>query len=536
MPKQIIFSDEAREYFRKGVDIMADAVKVTLGPKGRNVVLQRHFGSPLSTHDGVTVAKEIELPEPFTDMGVKIIREAAKKTSDDVGDGTTTATVLAQAMLREGFKNIAAGANPLALKRGVEKAVENVIAELKKSAKQVTTKDQMVQIASITAHDAEMGEIVGEMLDKVGKEGVVTIEEGKGIKFETEFVEGMEFDRGYISPHFVTSVERMEAVIEDPYILITDKKLSAVSDILPFLEKVAQVSKNLVIIAEDVEKDALALLVVNKLKGILNCLAVKAPGFGDRRTAMLEDIAILTGGTVITEAQGRRLDRVTIEDLGRARRIVSDKENTTIVEGKGDPDKLQARVRQIKAQIAETTSDYDREKLQERLAKVSGGVGVIKVGAPTEIELKDKKRRMEGSLAATRAAAEEGVLPGGGVALVRATMKLDELNLEGDEATGATIVRRAAEEPLRQLAANADQEGSVILEQVKKSKPGIGFDVVSGEFVDMEKQGILDPLKVTRIALQNAASVVTLALITEALVTDIPEKEQPPMSPPSGMG
>ena len=531
MPKQIIFDQEAREYFKRGADTLASAVKVTLGPRGRNVVLDKKFGPPTSTHDGVTVAKEIEVEDPFANMGVSLIKEAAKKTSDDVGDGTTTATVLAQAIIREGFKNLAAGADAMALKHGIEKASNAVVEELKTMAKPVSTKEQMTKIATITAHDAEIGEIIGEVMDRVGKDGVVTVEESKGIKFETEYVEGMKFDRGYISPYFVTDAEKMEAVVEDPYILITDKKLSAVSDLLPALEKVSATSKNVVIIAEDIEKEALATLVVNKLKGTLNCLTVKAPGFGDRRKEMLEDMAILTGGTVITEEKGRKLDSVNIDDLGRARRVVADKDNTTIVEGKGSQELITARVKQIKAQIEETKSDYDKEKLQERLAKLAGGVGVIKVGAPTEVELKEKKRRVEGALSATRAAAEEGTLPGGGVAFIKATRALDKLGLEGDELTGVNIIKRALEEPLRQLAANAGQDGSVVLEKVKNSKPGVGYDVVREEYGDMEEKGIIDPLKVTRTALQNAASTAVMALITEALVTDIPEKEKAPMPP-----
>jgi len=481
MPKQLIFDQEAREYFKRGADTLASAVKVTLGPRGRNVVLDKKFGPPTSTHDGVTVAKEIEIEDPFANMGVSLIKEAAKKTGDDVGDGTTTATVLAQAIIREGFKNIAAGADAMALKHGIEKATAAVIEELRTRAKPVNTKEQMTEIATITAHDAEIGEIIGEVMDRVGKDGVVTVEEGKGIRFETEYVEGMKFDRGYISPYFVTDVEKMESVIEDPHILLTDKKVSAVSDLLPCLEKVSATSKNIVIIGEDIEKEALATLVVNKLKGTLNCLAVKAPGFGDRRKEILEDMAILTGGTVITEEKGRKLDSVNLEDLGRARRVVADKDNTTIVEGKGLQELIAARVKQIKAQIEETKSDYDKEKLQERLAKLAGGVlaklaggvGVVKVGAPTEVELKEKKRRVEGSLSATRAAAEEGTLPGGGVAFIKAMRSLDKLSLTGDELTGANIIRRALEEPLRQLAANAGQDGSVVLEKVKNSKPGM---------------------------------------------------------------
>jgi len=532
MAKQLIFNEEAREYFKKGVATLADVVKVTLGPKGRNVVLQRSFMTPQSTHDGVTVARDIEVEDPFANIGVKLIREVAKKTSDDVGDGTTTATILAQAMIQEGFKNIAAGADAMSLKRGIEQATDCIVDELKRVAKQVTTKEQMTQIASVSAHDPEIGQIIGEVLDKVGKDGVVTVEEGKGIRFEREYVEGMKFDRGYISPYLVTDVEKMEASIEDAYILITDKKLSAVSDLLPSLEKVSAISKNIVIIGEDIEKEALATLVVNKLKGNLNCLVVKAPGFGDQRKAMLEDIAILTDGQVITEEKGRKLDSVTVDDLGQARRVVADKDNTTIVEGKGSQELIQARIKQIKTQIEETTSDYDREKLQERLAKLAGGVGVIKMGAPTEVELKDRKRRTEGALSATRAAAEEGILPGGGVALLNALPALDKLSLEGDEVTGANIVKRALEEPLRQLAINAGQEGSIVADKVKNSEASVGFDVVRGEYGNMEERGIIDPLKVTRCALQNASSIATIALIIESLVTEIPEKEKALPMPP----
>jgi len=531
MAKQLIFNEEAREYFKRGADTLANVVKVTLGPRGHNVILDKKWGPPNSTHDGVSVAKEIEIEDPFANMGVSLVKEAAKKTSDDVGDGTTTATVLTQIMIREGFKNIAAGADALALKHGMEKATACIIDELKRMAKPVTTKEQITKIASITAHDAEIGEIIGEVMDKVGKDGVITVEEGKGIRFETEYVEGMKFDRGYISPYFISDTEKMEASIDDPYILITDKKVSAISDLLPALEKISATSKNIVIIGEDIEKEALATLVVNKLKGTLNCLAVKAPGFGERRKTMLEDIAILTGGQVISEEKGRKLDSVVVEDLGRARRVLSNKDNTTIIEGKGSQDLITARIKQIKAQIEETTSDYDREKLQERLARLAGGVGVIKVGAPTEIELKEKKRRVEGALAATKAATEEGTLPGGGIALINALPAIDKLSLSGDEATGAKIIKRSLEEPLRQLAINAGYEGSVILEKVKNSEPGFGFDVVREEYGNMEDRGIIDPLKVTRSALQNASSTATMALITESLITDIPEKEKLPPPP-----
>ncbi len=527
--KQIIFDQEAREYFKKGADTLANTVKVTLGPRGRNVVLDKKYGPPSSTHDGVTVAKEIDVEDPFANMGASLIKEAAKKTSDDVGDGTTTATVLTQAMIREGFKNIAAGADALALKHGMEKATAAIIEELKKMSKPVSTKEQMTKIATITAHDTEIGEIIGEVMDRVGKDGVVTVEEGKGLKFETEYVEGMKFDRGYISPYFITDSGKMESIIEDPYILLTDKKFSAVSDLLPALEKISAISKNIIIIGEDIEKEALATLVVNKLKGTLNCLAVKAPGFGDRRKEMLEDMSILTGGIVITEEKGRKLDSVNVEDFGRARRVVADKDNTTIVEGMGSQESIKARVKQIRAQIEETKSDYDREKLQERLAKLAGGVGVVKVGAPTEVELKEKKRRVEGALAATKAASEEGTLPGGGVAFINALPALDKLSLMDAELTGANIIQRALEEPLQQLAVNAGYNGAVVLEKVMNSKPGFGFDVIQEEYGNMEEKGIIDPLKVTRTALQNAASTAIMALITQALVTDIPEKEKTAM-------
>ncbi len=533
MAKQLIFDEEAREYFKRGVDQLANAVKVTLGPRGRNVVLDKKFGPPTSTHDGVSVAKEIAVEEPFSNMGAALIKEAAKKTGDDVGDGTTTATVLAQAMIREGFKNIAAGADALALRRGIEKATACVIDELKSKAKAVTTREQMAQIASITAADNEIGEIIGEVMERVSKDGVVSIEEGKGIGFETEYVEGMKFDRGYISPYFITDADKMEAAVDDPYILITDKKFSSVSDLLPVLEKMIAVSKNIVIVCDDVEKEALALMVVNKLKGNLNCLAVKTPGYGERRKAMLDDIAILTGGQVIAQEKGMKLESVKVEELGRARRVVADKDNTIIVEGKGSKEIIKGRARQIRAQIQESKSDYEREKLEERLAKLAGGVGVIKVGAPTEVELKEKKRRVEGAVSATKAAAEEGIVPGGGVAFINAIPALDKLKLEGDEATGAAIVRRALEEPLRMLAANAGKEGSVIVDRVRKSRAGIGFDVIREQFVNMEKKGIMDPLKVTRTALQNASSIANMAMVTETMITDIPEKDKmPPMPPP----
>ena len=537
MAKQIIFGEDARRSLRKGVDALAQAVKITLGPKGRNVVLDKKWGPPNVCSDGVTIAKEIELQDPFENIGAQLIKEAATKTNDIAGDGTTTAVVLAQAMLHEGMKNVAAGANPMALKRGIEKAVAALVAELKKLATPIKGKEQIAQVAALSAHDNEIGQLIADVMEKVGKDGVITVEESKGIKFETEFVEGMQFDRGYISPYFITNAERMETVLEDPYVLITDKKISAISDLLPLLEKLLQVSKNLVVIAEDVEGEALATLVVNKLRGTLNCLAVKAPGFGDRRKAMLEDIAILTGGNMISEEIGRKLDSATIADMGRARKVVSNKDDTTIVEGKGSDEDIKARIKQIKAQIDETTSDFDREKLQERLARMAGGVAVIKVGAATEVELKEKKHRVEDALSATRAAVEEGIVPGGGVALINAIPILDKMKLEGDEATGVAIVKRALEEPLRQIAINAGMEGSVAVDFVKKAKKGIGYDAEKDEYGNMVERGIIDPAKVTRAGLENAASIAAMVLTTETLVTDIPEKEKmPPMPPGGGMG
>ncbi len=534
MAKQILYGEDARRALKKGVDALAEAVKVTLGPRGRPVALDKKFGPPSVLNDGVSVAKDIELPDPFENMGAQLVKEAATKTNDKCGDGTTTATVLAQSIITEGFKNIAAGANPMALKHGVENGVTAIVEELKRNATPVTTKEQVAQVATISAADPEIGNLIAEVMEKVGKDGVITVEESKGLKYETEYVEGMQFDRGYISPYFITNPERMIAEIEDPYILITDKKVSAISDLLPALEKILQVSKNLVVIAEDVEGEALATLVVNKLRGTLNCLSIKAPGFGDRRKAMLEDIAILTGGKVISEEVGRKLDSVTVADLGRARKVVADKDETTIVEGKGSEEAIQGRIKQIKAQVEETTSDYDKEKLQERLAKLAGGVAVIKVGAATETELKEKKHRVEDALSATRAAVEEGILPGGGVALLNALPALDKLSVEGDEATGVVILKKALEEPLRWIAINAGQEGSVIVDTVKKSPPGVGYDAEKGDFANMVERGIIDPLKVTRTGLENAASIANMILTTESLVTDIPEKEKamPPPMPP----
>ncbi len=536
--KQLIYSEEARRSLKKGMDALADAVKVTLGPRGRNVVLDKKFGPPTITNDGVTIAKEIELEDPFENMGAQLLKEAATKTNDIAGDGTTTATVLAQAIVNEGFRNVAAGANPLQLKRGIERGVEAVVSELKAMSQPVQGRTEIAQVAAISANDQEVGNLIAEVMEKVGKDGVITVEESKTLRFETEYVEGMQFDRGYISPYFITNPERMEAVLEDAYILITDKKISAIADILPVLERVLQVSKNLLIIAEDVDGEALATLVVNKLRGTLNVLAVKAPGFGDRRKAMLEDIAILTGGQVITEEAGRKLDSAQVTDLGRARRVVANKDETTIVEGHGDDARIKARIQQIRTQIEDTTSDFDREKLQERLAKLAGGVAVIKVGAATEVELKEKKHRVEDALSATRAAVEEGIVPGGGVAFLKALKVLDTTAANvakenTDQATGVQILRRALEEPMRRIAVNAGLEGSVVVEEVKRrADKNEGYDAARGEYCNMIERGIIDPLKVTRSALENAASAATMILTTETLVTEIPEKEKAPAAPP----
>ncbi len=536
MAKQIIFDEELRHAIKKGIDILVDAVKVTLGPKGHCVALDKKWGGPTVIDDGVTIAKDIELPDPFENMGVQLVKEAATKTNDACGDGTTTSTILAHAIITEGFKNIAAGAEPMTLKKGIEKATEAVIDELKRVSTEVKGNlEQIAQIGTITAVDKEVGDLIAEVMQKIGRDGVITVEESRGIKYETEYVEGMQFDRGYISPYFVTNAEKMESVIEDPYILIYDKKISAVSDILPALEKILQMSKNLVIIAEDVDGEALATLVVNKLRGTLNVLAVKAPGFGDRRKAMLEDMALLTGGKVISDEIGRKLDSITAEDLGRARRITSDKDNTTVVEGKGSEEAITARIKQLKAQIEESTSDYDQENLQKRQAKLAGGVAVIKVGAATETELKERKHRVEDALAATRAAVEEGILPGGGITLLRAVSVLDKLKVSGDEATGVNIIKKAVEEPIRWIATNAGKDGSVIIDAVKKSPPGVGYDAATGEFVDMVKKGIIDPTKVVRSALENAASIGAMVLITESLISDIPEETKMPAMPPGGM-
>ncbi|ANB59683.1 chaperonin GroEL [Anoxybacteroides amylolyticum] len=526
MAKEIKFSEEARRAMLRGVDKLADAVKVTLGPKGRNVVLEKKFGSPLITNDGVTIAKEIELEDPFENMGAKLVAEVASKTNDVAGDGTTTATVLAQAMIREGLKNVTAGANPMGIRKGIEKAVAVAVEELKAISKPIQGNESIAQVAAISAADEEVGKLIAEAMERVGNDGVITLEESKGFTTELDVVEGMQFDRGYVSAYMVTDTEKMEAVLENPYILITDKKISSIQDILPVLEQVVQHGKPLLIIAEDIEGEALATLVVNKLRGTFTAVAVKAPGFGDRRKAMLEDIAILTGGEVITEELGRDLKSATIASLGRASKVIVTKEHTTIVEGAGDSDRIKARVNQIRVQLEETTSEFDREKLQERLAKLAGGVAVIKVGAATETELKERKLRIEDALNSTRAAVEEGIVAGGGTALMNVYSKVAAIEAEGDEATGVKIVLRAIEEPVRQIAQNAGLEGSVIVERLKNEKPGIGFNAATGEWVDMIEAGIVDPTKVTRSALQNAASVAAMFLTTEAVVADKPEENK----------
>jgi chaperonin GroEL len=534
MAKQIVFDEDARRSLKKGIDIISEAVKSTLGPKGRNVALDKKFGAPTVTHDGVTVAKEISLENPFENMGAQLLKEAATRTNDVAGDGTTTATVLAQAIVTEGLKNLAAGANPMQLKQGIDKGTEAVVEYIRSKAIPVEEKKEIAQIAAISAADDTIGQLIAEVMDRVGKDGVITVEESRGTTFETEYVEGMQIDKGYISAYFVTNTEKMEASIDDPYILITDKKISAVQDILPVLEKMTQQGKrDIVIIAEDVDGEALATLVVNKLRGILNVLSVKAPGFGDRRKEMLRDIAVLTGGQVISEEMGRRLDSAVIEDLGKARRVVAHKDDMTIVEGRGETAEIQARIRQIKAQIDETTSDYDREKLQERLAKLSGGVALIKVGAGSEVELKYRKTRVEDAVSATRAGVEEGMVPGGGVALLNAVEALDSLHLKGDAATGVTILRRALEEPLRQLVINGGKDGSVVVEGVRRAQKQhksdkYGYNVLTDNYEDMVESGIIDPAKVTRSALQNATSIAAMILTTEALITDLPEKERAP--------
>ncbi len=537
MAKQVLFGEEARKKLKTGIDTLADTIRVTLGPRGRPVAIDKKFGAPNVINDGVAIAKEIELPDPFENMGAQLVKEASTKTNDQCGDGTSTSVILAQAIVREGFKNIAAGADSQSLKRGIEKAVAVMVDELKSMSIPVKGKEQVAQVASLSAVDKEIGALISDVMEKVGKDGVITVEEGKGLQFETEFVEGMKFDRGYVSAYFINNPETMRVELDDPYILITDKKISALNDILPALEKMVQTSKNIVLIAEDVEGEPLATLVVNKLRGTLSPLAVKAPGFGDRRKAMLQDIAVLTGGTVISEEVGRKLDSVTVDDLGRARRVVADKDNTTIVEGKGQPAAIESRIKQIRSEIESSTSDYDKEKLQERLAKLAGGVAVIKVGAGTEVELKEKKHRVEDALSATRAAVEEGILPGGGVSLLTAAKALDKLKLSGDEATGVLILKRAVEEPLRCIATNSGREASVVVNRVKESKKGIGYDAMNDELdVNMIERGIVDPLKVTRSALQNAASIANMILTTESLITDIPEKEKPMAMPPGGGG
>ncbi|MDN4594515.1 chaperonin GroEL [Polycladomyces subterraneus] len=526
MAKEIKFSEDARRAMLRGVDALANAVKVTLGPKGRNVVLEKKFGSPLITNDGVTIAKEIELEDPFENMGAQLVKEVATKTNDVAGDGTTTATVLAQAIIREGLKNVAAGANPMILRKGIEKAVAAAVEEIKKIAKPIEGRDSIAQVAAISANDEEVGQLIAEAMEKVGKDGVITVEESKGFTTELEVVEGMQFDRGYISPYMITDTDKMEAVLEEPYILITDKKISNIQDILPLLEKVVQQGKQLLIIAEDVEGEALATLVVNKLRGTFTAVAVKAPGFGDRRKAMLGDIATLTGGQVITEELGLDLKTANISYLGRARQVRVSKEETIIVDGYGDKAEIESRIKQIRQQIEETTSEFDKEKLQERLAKLAGGVAVIKVGAATETEMKEKKLRIEDALNATRAAVEEGIVAGGGTALVNAIRAVEAVEASGDEKTGVNIIKRALEEPVRQIAFNAGLEGSIIVERLKKEDVGIGFNALTGEWVDMIKAGVVDPAKVTRSALQNAASVAMMVLTTEAVVADKPEEEK----------
>lgn len=538
MAKEILFNEEARRALGRGVDQLANAVKVTLGPKGRNVVLDKKFGSPTITNDGVTIARDIELPDPFENMGAQLVKEVATKTNDVAGDGTTTATVLAQAMIQEGMRNVAAGANPMILKKGIETAVKTLVEEIKKRSIKVSGKSEIAQVASVSAADEEIGGLIAEAMEKVGNDGVITVEESKGLQTALNVVEGMQFDRGYISPYMVTDPDRMEAVMDNPYILITDRKISAIADMLPTLEKVVKVGKELLIIAEDVEGEALATLVVNRLRGTFKAVAVKAPGFGDRRKAMLEDIAILTGGTVITEDMGRKLDSVELTDLGTARQVRITKDETTIIDGVGDKDVIAKRVSQIRAQVEETTSEFDREKLQERLAKLSGGVAVIEVGAATEVEMKDKKLRIEDALNATRAAVEEGIVAGGGTTFIDIIPALNTLEATGDVQTGINLVKRAVEEPLRQIAYNAGLEGSVVVEKVKNTEAGVGFNALTEEYIDMVKAGIVDPAKVTRSALQNAASIASLVLTTETIVADKVEENAvaPAMPPMGGMG
>ncbi len=535
MAKEILFDEEARRALSRGVDALANAVKVTLGPKGRNVVLEKKFGAPSITNDGVTIARDIELEDHFENMGAQLVKEVATKTNDVAGDGTTTATLLAQAIVREGLKNVVAGANPMIIKKGIEAAVAKLVDEIKNNAKKVEGKEAIAQVASISSSDAEIGQLIADAMEKVGNDGVITVEESKTMTTNLKVVEGMQFDRGYISPYMVTDADKMEAVMDDPYILITDRKISSIQDILPILEQVVKQGKSLVIIAEDVDGEALATIVVNKLRGTFKALAVKAPGFGDRRKAMLEDIAILTGGTVISEELGRKLDSVTFADLGHARQIRATKEETTVVEGSGDKNEITARVAQIRKQIETTTSDFDKEKLQERLAKLAGGVAVIEIGAATEVEMKEKKLRIEDALNATRAAVEEGIVAGGGTTFIDILPALDEVKAEGDAKVGVEIVKRAIEEPVRQIANNAGQEGSVVAEAVKKAAKGVGFNALTNEYVDMIKAGIVDPAKVVRSALQNAASIAAMILTTETLVADKPEPTPPPAPGMGGM-
>ena len=539
--KQLVFTEEARRKLKNGMDVVANAVATTLGPKGRNVAIDRKFGSPTITHDGVSVAKEIELEDPFENMGAQLLKEAAQKTNDIAGDGTTTSTVLAHAIVTEGLKALAAGYNPMMLKRGIEKAADAVVVGLREMAVSINTKEEIASVATNSAADVEIGGLIADVMDKVGKDGVITVEESKSMQFETEYVEGMQFDRGYISPYFITDSEHMEAVIPDAYILINEKKISAAQDIVPVLEKLVQIGKrDLVIIAEDIDGEALATLVLNKLRGMLNVLAIKAPGFGDRRKAMLQDIAILTGGTVISEETGRKLETATLTDLGRAEKVVADKDNTTIVGGKGDGNAIKGRVDQIRIEIDKSTSDYDREKLQERLAKLSGGVAIIRVGAATETELKEKKHRVEDALSAARAAVEEGIVPGGEISLINASSALDGLKMDNEDAqVGVSIVRKALEAPIRKLASNAGQDGSVIIDgvrrtSVEKKNKNIGYNVLTGEYTDMIKAGVIDPVKVVRGALENAASIAAMMLTTEVLITDVPEKDKAPAMPPGG--
>ncbi|HNN13524.1 MAG TPA: chaperonin GroEL [Anaerolineales bacterium] len=546
--KQLVFSEEARRKLKNGMNVVANAVSATLGPKGRNVAVDRKFGSPTITHDGVSVAKEIELEDPFENMGAQLLKEAAQKTNDIAGDGTTTSTVLAHAIVNEGLKALEAGYNPMLLKRGIEIATETIVAELKKNSVKIDTKEEIASVATNSAADEEVGQLIADVMDKVGKDGVITVEESKTMQFETEFVEGMQFDRGYLSPYFITNAEQMEAQISDAYVLIYDKKISAAQDIVPLLEKLVQLGKReLVIIAEDVDGEALATLILNKIRGMLNVLAVKAPGFGDRRKAMLQDIASLTGGQVVSEEMGRKLESVAVSDLGRAEKVVSDKENTTVVGGKGKKVDIEGRIREIRIEIDKSTSDYDREKLQERLAKLSGGVAIIRVGAATETEMKEKKHRVEDALSAARAAVEEGIVPGGEISLINAAGKLDKLvkqHAEDDNEeikVGINIIKKALEAPIRKLASNAGQDGSVIIDTVRrtaseKKNPNIGFNVLTGEYTDMIKAGVIDPVKVVRGALENAASIAAMILTTDVLITDMPEKDKAPAMPPGGMG